>query len=391
MSCRRPERLLSVLSAVLLPLVTVPSRADERPGVRLACPAPIQATEDFQWRAPLMVFNDLDVGIFGDSLECTVEDLDPGLTGSGRTFKGTSGVLPFVMKSLGQRDSTRITFVANASCERARLTFRLFTHTADGVSYQSVTQRETEPGLISRSFPSSFVADGKGRIETVFVPERWPRGPSPGVLIVHPEGSHARRLLPIAWNLANAGYTVMLVSLPGYGQSSGRSDFGGPSSVRALSRALDALRRAAQVDSSRIAVWGISRGATAVAMLATQRRDLRALVLQSGIFDPATAYRGTRSDSLRRALDTEAKTGGGWGRRSVLRASDRLTMPVLFIHGDRDSEAVSNQSLDLAAKLRAAGRDVRLELVPGVAHTVPSAVSYPLVLTFLKPILNPAR
>jgi dipeptidyl aminopeptidase/acylaminoacyl peptidase len=66
-------------------------------------------------------------------------------------------------------------------------------------------------------------------------------------------------------------------------------------------------------------------------------------------------------------------------------------MPVLFIHGDQDSVAIANQSVDLAGKLRAAGRDARLELVPGVGHAVPSAVSYPLVLTFLKPILKPAR
>jgi pimeloyl-ACP methyl ester carboxylesterase len=393
MSSRRLERLVRALPAVLLLVASTASlsRADGPAGVRIVVPGSVQASEDFQWHASLRVINDLEVGVFGDSLECTVEDLDPGITGSGRLFKGASTPVTSVMKSLGQRDSTTIPFSAIASSERARLAFRLFTHAADGTRYESLTSCETKPGLISRSFPSIFLTEGKGRIETILVPEHLPRGPSPGILLVHPEGSHARRMLPIAWNLADAGYTVMLVSLPGYGQSSGPADFAGPASVRALTRALDALRRDGQVDSTRLAVWGISRGASAAALLAAQRRDLAAAVLQSGVFDPARAYRATHSDSLRRALDHEGKTEGGWSRRSAFRVADRLTMPVLFIHGDQDSVAIANQSVDLAGKLRAAGRDARLELVPGVGHAVPSAVSYPLVLTFLKPILKPAR
>jgi len=198
-------------------------------------------------------------------------------------------------------------------------------------------------------------------------------------------------MLPLAWTLANAGYSVMLVSLPGYGQSTGPADFGGPASVRAGARAFDALRRAPQADSNPVAIWAFSRGATAAALLATQRRDLTAIVLQSGIYDPASAYRATRSDSIRRALDTQAKSDGGWSRRSALRAADRWRAPVLFIHGDRDSEAVADQAMDLAGRLRAKGNDVKTELMPGAGHALPLTDTYPLVTNFLKPILKPRR
>jgi len=198
-------------------------------------------------------------------------------------------------------------------------------------------------------------------------------------------------MIPVAWSLSNAGYAVMSVSLPGYGQSTGPADFGGPSSVRALGLALDALRRSPQVDSTRVAVWGISRGATAAAMLASQRHDLTALVLQSGVFDPASAYRTSKSDSMRHALDKEGKTSGGWNARSSLRVANRIKVPVLFVHGERDSEAVSNQSVDLAGKLRAQGGEVQVQIVPGVGHAVPSAASYPLVTGFLKPYLKPTK
>jgi pimeloyl-ACP methyl ester carboxylesterase len=377
---------------LLLRILAGPAAFADDPGVRIeGPPAAVVASEDAKWRIPIKVINDLGVGILGDSLTCEVDDLDPGITGAGRHFQGTSSVVSQVMKSLGQRDSTTITFTALASCERARLTFRLNVHSSEGKPYQATCHVETAPSLVARSFPSSFIADKAGRIETVLIGERWPQSRSPAILLVHPENSHARRMIPVAWSLSNAGYAVMSVSLPGYGQSTGPADFGGPSSVRALGLALDALRRSPQVDSTRVAVWGISRGATAAAMLASQRRDLTALVLQSGVFDPASAYRTSKSDSMRHALDKEGKTSGGWNARSSLRVANRIKVPVLFVHGERDSEAVSNQSVDLAGKLRAQGGEVQVQIVPGVGHAVPSAASYPLVTGFLKPYLKPTK
>jgi pimeloyl-ACP methyl ester carboxylesterase len=364
----------------------------ENSGVRIQCPpGPVAATEDAKWRIPIRVFNDLEVGLLPDSLSCVVDDLDPGITGAGRRAQGTSTAITQVMKPLGQRDSTTVTFTGLASCERARLTFRLFAHNSQGAPYEATSHVETGPSLIARSFPSNFIDDQGRRIETVFIAERWPQRLSPAILLIHPEGSHARRMIPVAWNLSSAGYTIMMVSLPGYGQSTGPSDFAGPASVRALGLALDALRKSPQVDPSRIAVWGISRGATAAALLAAQRKDITALVLQSGVFDPASAYRATRSDSLRHALDHEGKSNGGWNARSALRVANRIQTPVLFVHGDRDSEVVSNQAVDLAGKLRAAGGEVQVQVLPGVGHAVPSSLSYPLVTAFLKPYLKPAR
>lgn len=381
----------------LLVLVCVlfasPPATAERREIRIeGPPTPIPATEDAKWLIPIRVVNDLDVGIVGDSLACEVEDLDPGITGAGRHVQGTSSAIAQIMKALGQRDSTTITFHGLASCERARLTFRLYAHTTTGEAYQATCQAQTGPSLIARSFTSTFIEDKDQRIETVLIGERWPRGPSPAILLVHPEGSHARRMIPIAWSLTSAGYTVMLVSLPGYGQSTGPSDFAGPASVRALNLAMDELLRAPLVDSSRVAVWGISRGASAAAMLAARRHDIAALVLQSGVFDPASAYRSSKSDSLRHALDSkEAKSHGGWNARSSLRVASKIKAPALFIHGDRDTEVVSNQSVDLAGKLRAAGGEVQVQIVPQAGHSVPSSISYPFVTAFLKPILKPSR
>jgi len=381
-----------VLLWLFLLFLSPASFGAENAGVRLLCPPkPVAATEDAKWKVPIRVFNDLDIGLIPDSLSCVVDDLDPGITGTGRRTHGTSTAITQVMKPLGQRDSTTVTFTGLAACEHARLTFRLYAHTTQGVPYDATGQVETGPSLVQRSFPSTFINDKGQRVETVFMAERWPQVSSPGILLVHPEGSHARRMLPLAWSLSSAGYATMMVSLPGYGQSSGPSDFGGPATVRALGLALDALRRSPQIDSSRIAIWAVSRGATAAAILAAQRKDIHALVLQSGVFDPATAYKTTKSDSMRYVLNHEAKSHGGWNARSALRVAKSIQAPVLFIHGDADAEAVSNQSVDLAGKLRAAGGEVQMKVLPGVGHAVPSSVSYPLATAFLKTYLKPSK
>lgn len=374
-------RLLARLVWILGILWAAPSRAEVT--IHLP-PRPVPATEGFEWEVPIQVKNGLDRGVYGDSLVCESEDLDPGESRTGRRRTTTDRDLSRTLGTLSRLDSTVVRYRAIAFAERARLTFRLYTHTADGETHVSHGACETAPGLVSKSFPSVFIERPEGRIETVLIPEPWPTGKSPGLLMVHGEGNHARRLLPLAWHLANRGVTVMLVSQPGYGLSEGAPDFAGPSTIRALELALDRLRRHAAVDSNRIAVWGISRGATAAALLAARRPDLAAVILQSGIYDPRTAARDTQDDSLRRVLADEAGGPGGWKRRSALQAASRIRPPVLFLHGEADPFAPSNQAVDLAAKLRVAGREVELSLIPGAGHALPASTTSPLAESFLK-------
>src|SRR5262245_54706742 len=115
-------RLTLALPLFLLLATSPASLGAENQGLRIQCPpAPVPATEDAKWKVPIRVYNDLGVGIAPDSLQCIVDDLDPGITGSGRRTQGTSNGITQVMKPLGQYDSTTVTFTGLASCERARL------------------------------------------------------------------------------------------------------------------------------------------------------------------------------------------------------------------------------------------------------------------------------
>src|SRR5262245_61739030 len=158
----RPTPPRPVLGAALaLLLAAVPAARADRGGIRLSfAPMIVNATEDSQWRIPIKVINDLDAGVFGDSMRCDIEDLDPGLTRAGRLSTATSNAVAAVMKSLGRRDSSVITYTGGAVAERARLTFHLYVRTAEGEVHEGVGSCEVGPSMIARSFQSSFIMNG---------------------------------------------------------------------------------------------------------------------------------------------------------------------------------------------------------------------------------------
>src|SRR5262245_10336401 len=376
----RSWRVFVWLGLLLLP---VSSRAGQ---VVLVGPdKPVVATEDFDWLVSLKVINGLEVGIFADSLVGVIEDLDPGQTHASRVQRLVSTEVAKV--SLGRFDSTLVRYKSPAVAEHARSTLTLYSHTQAGERHQSTATFETAPATTSKRFRSELIPDKQGRIETVLVPEPWALR-SPGILIVHPEGTHARKLIGLGWFLANQGVTVMLVSQPGYGLSDGKPDLAGPRTVDALSRALDRLRRTPEVDSSRIAIWGISTGATAAALLAERRKDLSAVVLQSGLYDLDAVFRGSASDSLKRALEKEGGGRNGWRKRSPSLYASSLHAPVLMVHGEQDSYAPVSQATAFADKLRAAGVDVRTNMLPQTGHGIGMDTALPLIRPFLKELIG---
>ncbi len=361
------------------------------PSTHLELPSyQVSADDQFRWSIPIKVVNATAGGIYNDSLQVVIEDLDPGQRQRGRKQTITITKVAESVFSLSAGDSAIFKYTGVALAEHARVSFHLYSHSADGKRFECEGTMEVYPGGVSRQFPSRFLRDKKRLVEYVIVPEVWPPRRSPALLILHGEDGHARQLLRLAWDLANHGYTSMLVSLPGYGQSSGPPDFGGPATLKALRRALDLLRHAQNVDSTRIAVWGVSQGATVAALLAAERKDLKAVVLQSGIYDLTAAYRGTTSEEFRRILEAEAgPRGAGWRRRSPLGLSARLSAPVLLLHGEHDPVSPAAQANEFAASLRSAGRSVSLQIFPEAGHFIPMIEARKAAHEFLKPYLTP--
>jgi len=321
----------------------------------------IEADEYLQWAVPLRIRNNFAVGIYLDSLICEVQDLDPGETRAERsTVLDVSAVVKGSSVSAG--DDFALQYLGPAIAEHAKLTFQLALHRADGSRTTLTTAVEAMPGALSRDHPSQFLTVDGRRVEYVLFPAG--RDSAPAVLLVHGNGSHARQMLLDARRLVVRGYAVMLVSMPGFGQSEGPADFVGPATVRALSAALDRLTAWRGADPKRIAAWGIARGAAAVTLLAQRRSDLRAAVAESGIYDLWAVYRATTVPAYRDTIVSQAGSdSSAWRARSAA-LNPAKPAAILILHGELDAGVPAQQARGFAESLKARGAEVETRFFP---------------------------
>jgi dipeptidyl aminopeptidase/acylaminoacyl peptidase len=353
---------------------------------------PLQATDQFQWKVRIRVVNSTPRGIYTDSLVMEFTDLYEGSMRRGYTESFSVTKVAELLRAVSAGDSGYVTYSGAAFAETGRIRMRLHAHFSDGTT--CVTPAATidiGPAPMAVRFPSSYIQGKDGRIEITFLPEMWPTGPSPAVLLVHGEDSQSRDWMPLGCALSNRGYACMLVSLPGHGFSTGPRDFAGPASVKAVSRALDLLRRLPGTDSTRVGLWGFSEGATVAALVAARHGGVRGLVLQSGIYDLASTFEHTESAELRRILETQAGPRAGWKKRSPLRTREWPQAPALILHGEEDRVVPASQAGDFAAGLRAAGDSVTVRLFPGAGHQIPMAEARDTVEEFFKSLLLAER
>jgi dipeptidyl aminopeptidase/acylaminoacyl peptidase len=202
--------------------------------------------------------------------------------------------------------------------------------------------------------------------------------------------------------LASRGYAVLLPSLPF------RPDApdGAPGFVEAVDRAVDAAVATGTVDPQRIALWGHSYGAYAVAMIATQTCRYATAIVSAGIYDLG-AVPGIFGPTLRLAPELGipiglqfawAETGQGnlgvppWAdpvryvSASPVYHADRITLPMLIIAADRDVSPMQ-QAEQLFSALFRQGKDAELVTYWGEGHVVGSPANvrdlYGRVFTWL--------
>jgi predicted esterase len=147
--------------------------------------------------------------------------------------------------------------------------------------------------------------------------------------------------------LADKGYAVMLVSLPGYGQSQGTPDQGRFDSFAAAHAALEQLERKPGVRATRVGVWGVDEGANVALYLALKHPEVRAVVLQSGLY-------GSK-------LELGPPAPG----------KDRSSATLLMIHGAKDAESPASEAGGLAVRLGTTGMRVEQQILPGATHAIP--------------------
>ena len=209
-------------------------------------------------------------------------------------------------------------------------------------------------------------------------------GRRPGLLVLNGGEGNVDRCVQMSQGIAAMGIQVACVNIPGYGGSSGPSRFVGQPSVLASRRALDMLAARTDVDSTRLAVWGLGHGAVAAGLLMDYDSRPRALILESGCYDPITLW---PQAPLRTKLSILREV---WPSKRILQERSvianlppKLECSVLIMHGERDNRVPVGQAVKLADALRVRGAKVSTRYFPQASHDLGKRVE-PELRAFLR-------
>jgi pimeloyl-ACP methyl ester carboxylesterase len=198
----------------------------------------------------------------------------------------------------------------------------------------------------------------------------------PVLLLCHGYFKSVAEPFELGCELNRLGYQVLLIDFRACGLSDGRFTTLGHREVLDLLGAVDYLR--ARLGELPIGVLGISMGAVAVIMAATECPHIKALVVDSAYADLESVIGKKLADYLRLPLLVPLGWAsirfGEWisqGNIAAIRAVDyvgRLApRPLLLIYGELDDYVPSDHPQRL---LDAANEPKELWLVPGSGHAM---------------------
>lgn len=197
------------------------------------------------------------------------------------------------------------------------------------------------------------------------------------VLLLHGYMDSKEDVLHWALYLAERGYRCVLVDFRGHGRSTGKWIGFGAFEARDLSQVLDDLEKRSLL-VGRAGVLGVSYGGSTAILLAARDPRVGAVVAlepyssaETAIVEFAHGVAPQLASKISRATFASAvakapKVGGfSWGDADVAAAAERVTVPVLLIHGAKDTWISVRNSETLLAKL---GGKKALKILPEDGH-----------------------
>ncbi|MCB0309311.1 MAG: trypsin-like serine protease [Bdellovibrionales bacterium] len=188
-------------------------------------------------------------------------------------------------------------------------------------------------------------------------------------------------------NDTKKGFVSIAISLPGYGHSSGPADFSGPRSKNALISMIKLLKKKPYVNSKKIFVQGISRGAI-VAALVAMREDLGGAILISGAYNLSKLYEDiSTAKSIKSAMREEMRIDE---ENLVLRSASLQKKvsrtPFLVIHGETDSKTPFDQAEEFYRRMKSQGAEIELRKIKS-GHKIPLKERSETIAIFIRKVL----
>jgi dipeptidyl aminopeptidase/acylaminoacyl peptidase len=241
--------------------------------------------------------------------------------------------------------------------------------------------RRPDPSVLVTPVRHDYVApDGTPLSGWLYTPPGV-HGPNRAVVSFHggPEGEERPGYSPVAQSLVAAGFTVFAPNVRGsggFGRAFMTADDGPAreSSFEDVRTTVDELVTAGIAEPGRIGAHGWSYGGYLTLVALTRWPGLFAAgVTGAGMSDLRTFFAGTEPWM---AAASVTEYGDPVADRDMLAALspmtvlERLTAPVLLVHGDRDTNVPVAESVQAHQALQARGATSDLLLLPGEGHTI---------------------
>lgn len=169
--------------------------------------------------------------------------------------------------------------------------------------------------------------------------------------------------------MASFGYVVLAPHYRGNEGGEGKDEFGG-AELHDLFAAHELLLSMDEVDAGRISLYGFSRGGMMALLVAAKRSGFQSAVVWSGVTDLLLTYeeRADLRKMLNRIVGDPQKNREGYLARSPWLLADRMTCPVLIVHGTADQNVGVQHAKQLAEAMAASGKAHELWLAEGASH-----------------------
>ena len=223
----------------------------------------------------------------------------------------------------------------------------------------------------------------------------------PALILVHAHqepgrpGAKEWAKLGMLAQFANQGILTAAVSLPGYGSSTGPSDFAGERSVQAVRAAISFIKSNG-ARAGKIAIWGMGKGGTVAALAAADNPDVCGVAMVSAILNPSLVLSRLKAkgDSLSAKNAHEMELEGVQeqlsesGSASVLARAPSIHAPIFYLGGATDEWIDSDQALELTKIVTASGGWTSTKVFSEYGSYIPYDLRNQLVFPFIAKVLK---